>query len=162
MFIELTPWAIALLNIIAIPVAHLAIAWWSTRLSSSHFRPSSFLFRSRKWERQGEGYQRLFRVRAWKDSLPDGAAWLSGFAKGSLRSRDPEYLRQFRVETCRGEFSHWLQMIVISVFVVWNPFPANFVIWGYAFLSNAPCIISQRHTRARLSRFLDRTNQVIE
>ena len=152
MWIELPSLWIALLNIIGIPSIHLLIAWWSTRLPAHRFRPDSFWYQSKAWEKDGKLYERLFRVRQWKDSLPDGASWFSGFAKGTLRSRDPDYLQQFQAETCRGEFSHWVQMLVISLFIIWNPFPANLIILTYALLSNLPCIISQRHTRARLAK----------
>ncbi|GHC58118.1 hypothetical protein [Roseibacillus persicicus] len=154
MLVELPPLWIALLNIIGIPCTHLLLAWWSTALPSSLFSPNSFLYRTRAWERGGSLYEKVFQVRLWKDRLPDGASWFAGFAKGSLKSRDPDYLRQFQVETCRGEFSHWVQTIVISLFVIWNPFPANLIIIGYALLANLPCIISQRHTRARLGKLL--------
>lgn len=157
MLVELPPLWIALCNVFGIPVAHLLVAWWSTRLPSARFQPHSFLYRKRGWEKDGLTYEQLFHVRKWKDRLPDGAAWLSGFAKSSLQSRDPEYLREFQIETRRGEFSHWIQMLVISAFIIWNPFPANLIILVYALLSNLPCIISQRHTRHRLERLLDRT-----
>lgn len=152
MFLELPSLWIALLNIIGIPSVHLLIAWWSTRLPSHLFRVDSFVFRARAWERGGKTYEKLFQVRKWKDRLPDGASWFSGFSKSSLQSRDRGYLQAFRLETCRGEFSHWLQMLVISAFLIWNPFPANLIILAYALLSNLPCIISQRHTRARLTK----------
>ncbi len=154
MFIELPALAIVLLNVIGIPVSHLLIAWRTTRLASERFQPQSPLFRIRTWEKHGTFYERFFRVRAWKDKLPDGASWFSGFAKGSLQSRDQAYLTDFRIETCRGEFSHWVQMTAILLFVIWNPYPANTVIIVYAILSNLPCLVSQRHTRARLNKVL--------
>lgn len=152
MFINLPAWGIVLLNVLGIPLAHLSFAWLTTKLPSSFFNPTSRLYRTRTWEKEGEVYQKWFRVRRWKDRLPDGASWLSGFAKGSLQSRDADYLRQFQRETCRGEFSHWVQMLVIASFLIWNPFPANLIIITYAILSNLPCIISQRNSRPRLER----------
>ena len=58
--------------------------------------------------------------------------------------------QKFLIETCRGEFSHWAQTLLIITFITWNPFPANLIIVTYAILSNLPCIISQRHIRCRL------------
>lgn len=150
MLVELPALWIVVLNVLGIPLAHLLLAWWSTRLPRQRFQPDTFLYRPRGWEQGGKFYQKVFRVRSWKDRLPDGASWFSGFAKGSLTSRDPDYLREFQIETCRGEFSHWMQSLVISTFIIWNPFPACLVIIAWALLSNLPCIISQRHTRARL------------
>ena len=123
MFLELPPLWIVLLNVIGIPSVHLLIAWWSTRLPAQRFQTNSFLYQSRAWENDGKTYERLFRVRQWKDRIPDGASWFSGFAKNSLQSRDSEYLKEFQVETCRGEFSHWIQMLVISFFIILEPLP---------------------------------------
>ena len=152
MLVELPSLWIAFLNVFGIPTAHLFIAWGSNQLPSYFFRPQSFLYRTRAWEKKGKIYQRIFRVKRWKDSLPDGAAWLSGFAKGSLLSNHSEYLKQFQIETCRGEFSHWIQMMAISLFIIWTPFPASIIIIAYALLSNLPCIISQRYSRGRMIR----------
>lgn len=154
MLIELPVIATILLNAMGIPIVHLATSWWSLRLPLANFQPEKGLFRIRGWEGEGRFYERFFRVRAWKDSLPDAGPWFSGFSKSGLRERTRDYFIEFRAETCRGEFAHWVQLIVISLFVIWNPYPANLVIIGYALLSNLPCIISQRHTRARLTRVL--------
>lgn len=154
MFIELPPIWIVTLNVLGIPLTHLVIARLSTALPSHRFKLNSPLFRTRRWEQGGKRYQTLFKVRAWKDRLPDGAKWFSGFAKGRLQSQDPSYLNQFAIETCRGESSHWWQMMAIACFVIWNPFPANLIIVSYAILSNLPCIIVQRHTRGRLRKTL--------
>ncbi|MBK1835553.1 hypothetical protein [Roseibacillus ishigakijimensis] len=154
MFIELPNHWIVILNALGIPVVHLALAWLSLRLPASCFSPSSPLYRIREWEREGERYQTCFRVRSWKKHLPDGAGWLSGFTKRTLQSREKTYLHEFRLETCRGEWSHWLQMAVLFLFVAWTPFPASLIIIAYALLSNLPCLIAQRHLRGRLNRLL--------
>lgn len=154
MWIELPTAWIIVLNVVGIPAAHLLVAWWFTAMEGERFSPEGFLFRGRNWEREGQFYRRVFQVHRWKKFLPDGAAWLRGFAKGSLASRERSYLETFLRETCRGEAAHWVQMLVIFLFVVWNPFPANLVIIGYSVHSNLPCIISQRFTRARLRRVL--------
>ena len=70
--------------------------------------------------------------------------------KKKLQSTEPDYLRKFILETRRGEFSHWVQWILITSFIAWNPFPANLIIIAYAFASNVPCLVNLRHTRQRL------------
>ena len=155
MWIELpVPW-ILVLNCLGIPAAHLLIAWWSTCLPARLFRPRSFLFRRQPWEQDGTVYRRVLLVGRWKRLLPDAAPWFKGFPKGRLASRDPAYLRTFVVETCRGEFSHWVQVLAIASFVAWTPYPASLVIIAYSLASNLPCIISLRHTRLRLLRILN-------
>lgn len=152
MWIELSPWVIVALNVLGIPLVHIAISWWSLRLPLADFQPNNFFYQIRSGE--VACYERLFRVRSWKDRLPDAGPWFSGFSKSTLQQRSRSYLTEFSLETCRGEFAHWIQLLLISLFIVWNPFPANLVIVGYAILSNLPCLISQRHTRGRLRRVL--------
>ena len=155
--IDLPIWGVIVANCVGIPAVHLLLAWFALRLPQSHFDPESFWYREHRWERGGVTYQQLFRVRNWKRLLPDGAAWLKGMGKANLASTDVTYLRSFLAETCRGEWSHWMQMIAISGFVVWNPWPANLVIVVYAVVSNLPCIVNLRHVRVRMRRVAEST-----
>ena len=155
MWIELPKLWIAVINCLGIPAAHLLVAWLSSRLPATTFHPEGFLFRTRAWERSGFLYQRVFHVRRWKHRLPDAAPWFQGFAKGKLSSTDPAYLQTFITETCRGELSHWLQVIAISGFTIITPYPASLAIIAYSLLSNLPCIINLRHTRIRLKQILN-------
>lgn len=157
MWIELPNLWIATINCLGIPTAHLLIAWLSTLLPSGTFRPEGFLFRTRSWERGGFLYERVFHVRRWKHHLPDAAPWFKGFAKGRLSSTDPDYLRTFITEACRGELSHWLQVIAISSFVIITPYPASLIIIAYSLVSNLPCIINLRHTRIRLKAVFEKS-----
>ncbi len=150
MWIELPNLWIAILNCLGIPAAHLLVSWWASALPSSRFHPDSLLFRHRLWERGGSFYQKVFRVRSWKHRLPDAATWFGGIAKRRLESTGRRYLETFAIETCRGEFAHWLQILVISGFILWTPWPYSPVIIAYALLSNLPCVINLRHTRIRL------------
>ena len=113
MLIDLPNVWIAVVNVLGIPTVHMLVAWWSTRLSLSKFRVESPFYRPRKWEQGGKFYERVFTVRSWKDKLPDAGPWFSGFSKGGLKSRDRDYLEEFQQETCRGEFSHWVQVCLL-------------------------------------------------
>ena len=150
MWIELPPLWIGLLNGIGIPAAHLLVSWAFSAMPATVFHPDGFCFRRRHWEQRGRIYQRLFRVRRWKTLLPDAATWFNGFAKAKLQSTAPDYLETFIVETCRGESAHWVQLAVITGFILWTPWPFCLIILAYALASNLPCIINLRHTRIRL------------
>lgn len=152
MWIELPPLWIALINALGIPATHLAIAKWSQTRPASTFQPTSFPYRTLPFEKSGKFYTHILHIRTWKNRLPDGAAWLGGFAKAKLTSTKPEYLQNFIRETCRGEQSHWLQLFAICLFILWTPYPAALVIPSWAILSNLPCILNLRHTRHRLSK----------
>ncbi len=146
---------IVVLNAVAIPAIHLGVSWWFTKLARSRFDPESWLFRERSREHGGRLYRRLFRIHAWKHLIPDAAPWFDGFAKGRLGGRDPAYLRLFIAETCRGEAAHYAQIPGLLLTLLWNPWPvAAGVMIAYALLSNLPCLLLQRFTRARLRRLL--------
>ena len=156
MWIELSNLSIIVLNCLGIPAAHLLISWWVTRMPAECFRPESLCFRSRSWEFNDWYYRKGLFLPLWKQYLPDAAPWFRGASKKNLASRDLNYLRDFAVETCRGEWAHWLQLIVISSFIAWNPFPANVIIIAYSFVTNLPCILNLRYTRVRLLRVISR------
>ncbi len=150
------PWLIAV-NVVAWPVFHLGIAWLATRVPTHWFDPSSPLYRIRPWERGGSVYERM-GVRRWKKWLPDGAAWFrGGFPKRALASADAEYRRRFLIETCRGEWAHWMQILSAALFFLWNPWSLGLVMVAYALAANMPCIIAQRFNRIRLARSLGAT-----
>ena len=159
MWIELPDFWIFVVNCVGIPAAHLLTAWCSNVLPRSFFKPDSFLYRTRQWEVTTGIYERWFHIRRWKHLLPDAAPWFSGFAKAGLKSTDSTYLKQFVAETCRGEFSHWIQILVIGSFIIWTPSPASWIIVGYSLLSNMPCILNLRHTRVRLRKVLTSTRR---
>lgn len=150
MFLELSSTQIILANCLGIPLAHMGISWACELLPRSLFEkalPDSA-------DRSGFLYRRVFFIHRWKHLLPDAAPWVSGFPKAKLSSADPCYLRTFVAETRRGELAHWLQWIVISSFIIWNPFPAILIILTYAVILNLPCILNLRHTRRRLIHLL--------
>ena len=74
------------------------------------------------WERGGHFYETVFRIKSWKDRLPDAARWFgSGFAKGSLAGTQRDYLQRFIRETWRGELCHWAALACAPLFFLWNP-----------------------------------------
>jgi len=155
MFLEVPNAVIVVLNLTVIPICHVVPSWLLTWKGGDNFRPESFFFRERRGEMGGRFYERFLAVRLWKDLLPDGAPWLGGFAKKSLAGRDLDYISRFRIETCRGELAHYIQIPCVLVALLWNPWPlAAIIITGYALVSNIPCIVVQRHTRHRLSRLM--------
>lgn len=150
MILELSNLQIILLNCLGIPIAHMGISWICENLPRSLFEKSE----NQSPPGSSNIYRRVFFIHRWKHLLPDAAPWLSGFPKATLASTEPDYLKTFIAETRRGELAHWLQWIVISTFIIWNPFPANLVILVYALFMNLPCILNLRHTRHRMIRLL--------
>lgn len=144
------PWLIVL-NITAWLGLQLGMAWLFTRLPLRWFETGHCL------AAEGALYDKLLLIKRWKHWLPDGAVWVGGdFAKARLRARDAAYLRRFAQETWRGELCHWAVLACTPVFLVWNPAWTFGIHAAYALVANLPCVLVQRHNRARLQRVLGR------
>jgi len=92
------------------------------------------------------------RIHAWKDHLPEAGKFFSlhPFDKSHLTRFDRDYLARFILETCRAELAHVLPFLFYPLCLLWNPWPANLIMFLYAVLANVPFILIQRYNRARL------------
>ena len=79
-----------------------------------------------------------------------------GFAKASLRAHTPDFLERFLRETWRGELTHWLALLTLPLFAIWNPGWGVAINATYAVALNVPCLLAQRYNRARFLRVLER------
>jgi glycosyl-4,4'-diaponeurosporenoate acyltransferase len=136
-------------------------ALWSTvcgyaghRLSTATLARDGPL-RLRPVERDGRVYERVLRIKAWKDALPEaGSLFRGGFSKRRLTRHDRAYLERFRLETRRAELTHWAILLLAPVFFAWNPWWLAIAMLGYGLVANVPCILVQRYNRSRLERLL--------
>lgn len=145
-------------------IALCIILWGCFQLSSSllclrirdqYFSPDRFLFKERKWEREGVFYEKVLLVRKWKHLLPDGGAVLKGgYRKRHLTDNSKENLERFLMETCRAELSHFLAILPFWIFGLFTPKVVIICMLIYALIINLPCIIAQRYNRIRLVRIL--------
>ena len=136
-------------------VIHLGIVFVAVRLPDSCFERDSALYRTRAWEDGGRFYQRAFRIRRWKDLLPDGGRLLrDGFSKKHLDAHCDAYYRAFVRESRRAEFTHWLHLPFALLFFLWNPAYVGLLMVVYALIANLPCILAQRFNRPRLERVI--------
>jgi glycosyl-4,4'-diaponeurosporenoate acyltransferase len=153
--IELSIGATTGWNVIAWAVIQLGLAWVIIRIPAEQFHPASWWARTRDWEQRGDFYERWAGIKAWKDRLPDAGRWFAqGFAKANLQSATPEYLERFIRETWRGEVTHWLALLAVPLFCLWNPWWGVLINAAVALGLNFPCILAQRYNRARLLRLL--------
>ena len=96
-------------------------------------------------------------IRVWKRWIPDaGPALPGGIAKASLVRRDPVVLQRLELETRRAELVHWLLWPAGLLTALWLPLPGVLLNLLFASAFNLPCLLLQRHTRARLQRCLAR------
>ena len=114
-------------------------------------------FRPGRAEQNGEIYQKLFRIRSWKEYVPA----VGVFDKKNLR-RDlsREYVSQYLLESLRAELCHEYAIIFAIVLIFLTVDSANPKIILWAVMLNAPCIMIQRYNRPRFEKLL--RNQGIE
>lgn len=157
MLVELPILWTVLLNVLAWLVIQLGLAWAMTQMSANRFNARSSWARLWNGESSRRGYEKFLVIKLWKDWLPDGSSWFkSGFAKASLRAHTPDFLEIFLRETWRGELTHWLALLALPLFAIWNPGWGVAVNAAYAVAANVPCILVQRYNRSRFLRVLDR------
>lgn len=151
---------LVVVNTVAWLVIQMGFAWVGTRMPARFFRHKGGWFAPRRFEQEGRFYETVFRIRAWKAFLPDGAKlFKDGFPKGQLAARDDAYLDRFVRETRRGEAVHGAVILASALFFLWNP-PAV-AVWMvvYALVANLPCMVLQRYNRIRMQRVLNRAAQ---
>jgi glycosyl-4,4'-diaponeurosporenoate acyltransferase len=113
------------------------------------------LYRTRAWEREGHVWQTLFRVRSWKQKLPDGALIMGrGYVKRTLQSSDSCEMDRFILESRRAELAHLCGLMPAVLFFLWNPPAAGWLMILYAIVANFPCLIAQRYNRPRFQKIL--------
>ncbi len=161
MLIEIPIIWIIIINFVLWFIIHISIAYIGTLFPAHYFENNSWVYKQRSWERNGNLYGNIFKIKSWKGLLPDGAAlFKKGFRKKNMISKDKEYLSRFVVETRRAEFVHWIVILFSPVFFIWNPCWAGFIMIIYAFLANLPCIIAQRYNRERFVRIMRNSNHI--
>lgn len=153
MLIELPIVWIIVLNVGGWLAIQMGFAWAFTKMPAAWFKAGCTF----GWERAGRFYEIVFRIKHWKDRLPDAANWFGGgFAKGTLAATERDYLERFIRETRRGELCHWAALACAPIFFLWNPWWGDLVVAAYALAANLPCILVQRYNRARFQRLLAR------
>ena len=139
------------------PVIQVSASLICLAMDASRFAYTSALSRTRKWEKNGEIYQKIFRVRSWKKFLPDGGAHMKGgYAKKHPHITTKESLELYLVESCRGELAHILAILPFWVFGFFGPARIILYMFIYALVLNLPCIITQRYNRPRVVRLLQK------
>ncbi len=140
------------------PVLQVGAALICLNMPDRCFLPDGFFFRTHRFEKGGQLYDRIFKVSRWKHLLPDGGMVCKkrGFKKKRLDSFTEDNLNRFLVESARGELTHWLAILPFWIFGFFAPARVIWYMLLYALLINIPCIIAQRYNRPRVHRLLSR------
>ena len=158
--VELPILWVVLFDALAWTFFHLAISFATVQIPRDWFVRKASLFSIHSFEQHGLLWQRLFRVKQWKQLIPDGTLIIrNGYNKRTLHGIDSPSLKEFIVESRRAEFTHWLSILPAALFFLWNPIWAAWANVGYAVLFNGPIIIAQRYNRPRLERLVKRKHR---
>jgi glycosyl-4,4'-diaponeurosporenoate acyltransferase len=134
---------------------HLSIGFWCSRIPVSFFNTKKPFYITKKWENEGEIYQKLFRVKSWKKYIPSGGSlYTNTFKIKNLPCYSKEYLERWLKESCRAELCHWIMILPGFLFFLWNNVKVAWLMVAYAVLNNMVPIIMQRYNRPRISKLL--------
>jgi glycosyl-4,4'-diaponeurosporenoate acyltransferase len=125
------------------------------RLPLKFLETDTCLTQPRPWGEERHWYDRVLRIKRWKDRLPEaGDFFPGGVRKSSVGGRDCVVLSRFAAETRRAEYVHIVIWLFWLVTMLWTPgwgVLVNLVV-GTAF--NLPCLWVQRYNRLRLQHLL--------
>lgn len=157
--VELTKAVLVAVNVVAWAAIHSLSGFAVHKLPVRRLERDNWLFAAKRFERNGRIYTDTFRIKRWKDRLPEaGALFAGGMSKRRLPLDSAGGLERFAVETRRAELGHWLAMAPAPLFALWNPPAITVIMFVYAVAVNLPFIAIQRYNRIRVSRVLARSS----
>lgn len=130
---------------------HYVIFFLCVSIKTSFFDPSKKMYQPHKWERGGRFYSDVLKINRWKDMLPQHIG-KDGFSKDHLDDVSVEYLDEFIMETCRGEWNHTMNCLFSVVLFIMNDFWMALLLTGCLLLGNLPFALIQRYNRFRLQK----------
>lgn len=129
---------------------HLLVLVACTHLSKETISFNRPRFAAKQWEKNGRFYRDKLKINAWKDYMPQYVS-KDGFSKETLEKNPTlEYVEEFLVETCRGEWYHTSAMTGIVFFFLMDPLPYNLILTGIMLVGHGACVVIQRYNRFRL------------
>lgn len=158
MFVHLSGFKQLLLCLFLIGLWHLLVFLFGTKCGNAMFDETRRRYQPFQWEQGGKWYQKHLRIKAWKDKLPQRIPE-EGFSKEHMEGASIEYLDQFILETCRGEWIHGANLLLGFLILLIAPHPFKIPLGlGLIFL-HLPYMIIQRYNRFRLVRCRDRARR---
>jgi glycosyl-4,4'-diaponeurosporenoate acyltransferase len=151
----LPDWLIFGLCVVGSVIWSVLIGFIGYRLPLKLLETDTWFTQLRFWEKDRYWYEKILRIKIWKDWLPEaGSFFEGGFSKNSISSGNYGVMSRFLAETRRAEYVHIVIWLFWLVTILWTPtwgVLINLVI-GTAF--NLPCLLVQRYNRLRLQHLL--------
>ena len=141
---------ILLTNVLLVVAWHFLMFLACIKVKTSLFNPENRFYQAKSWEKNGRWYAKHLKINSWKDHLPQHTG-KDGFTKEHMQSNITlEYLDRFIMETCRGEWDHWMCCLYFFFSLLINPFLIGLILGLLTILFNLPFIAIQRYNRFRL------------
>lgn len=136
-------------NLVIVGLWHIVVFLICRKLPDSTLDPSKERYMPKQWEHGGRWYRDVLKIQTWKDTLPQHIG-KDGFSKKHLTEMSVDYLDQFILETCRGEWMHLKNCICMIVTLLINPLLVGVVASLLIMIANLPFAAVQRYNRFRL------------
>lgn len=144
------------INLIIFTFFSIIITYLSTRLPDKLCFYKKWLYKERKWERGGRFYQDIFKVKKWKNCMPELGDFIKAiYPKKYIKNHDRETLLIYLTESCKAELTHFAIIASTFTFHLWSDFTTATIIFIIAFFLNMPYIIIQRYNRPRIIGILE-------
>ncbi|WBY63727.1 hypothetical protein [Thermocaproicibacter melissae] len=143
-FLDMLLW-----NLVIVAVWHILFFILCIKLPTATFDASKGRYVARPWEQGGRWYRENLKIQLWKDRLPQHIG-KTGLSKKHFSDASIEYIDEFIMETCRGEWVHLNDCLCAVVLLLINPLLVGLVLSFFVLLGNLPCAIVQRYNRFRL------------
>lgn len=142
---------VLIINLLIGAVWHYASFFLCISISKTAFDPNRKMYMPHKWENNGKFYNDVLKINRWKDFLPQHIG-KDGFSKDHIDDISLEYIDEFIMETCRGEWNHSINCMFTVVLFLINDFFIAILFMIFLFIGNVPFIIIQRYNRFRLQK----------
>ena len=133
---------------ICIALFHIIVSYSVNRMPYRTL--ASLRLRIVPYKKEKEIYEKVFRIKAWKDYVPSAGP----FDKKVMKGNGAEYLSLFILETVRAEVIHMICLIVTFLVLLVYDQPYGWLIPVFFTMINVPCIMIQRYNRPRLENVL--------
>ena len=140
---------IFLWNVVIIAAWHVGVFLLCVKVQTSFFSATKHRYLPKHWEQGGRWYRDKLKIQVWKYRLPQHIG-KGGFSKAHLTDVSIEYLDEFIMETCRGEWMHFTNCLCAVVMLVINSVWIGLLFALLILLGNLPFAIIQRYNRFRL------------
>jgi len=121
------------------------------RLPERFYNYKNGIYKGRKWEKSGKFYQSVFKIKSWKNHIPELADFVKFiFPKKSIKEFTDEFLSKYLLESCKAEFVHWCNILASTVFLIYEGISTFTYMFIIAIILNTPFILIQRYNRPRI------------